>query len=327
MLIWAGLESLYLKALFVCDNKHKFFRRQAIHLFETISVYGRLDFSQSINNRVDNKFNKRGIMRTNIYIVYETTNLVNGKYYVGVHQQSDLEFDGYLGSGVAISRAIKKHKSCNFMRVILNVYYDSVEAFNREREIVNDEFVLNKNTYNLCVGGGPENQDEVSKAISEKSRKRSPASIETKRKISEANKNKVVVSCQGKKFAVLKTDPKWLSGEYVAESKGRSHSQESKNKISNSLKSMSKENRDKINLENSLRTKGVSRSQEIKDKISKSKKGGSRPPFSEEWRNNLSKSGTGKKHKMISVKCPHCDKIGAGGAMTRYHFDNCKFKK
>lgn len=30
--------------------------------------------------------------------------------------------------------------------------------------------------------------------------------------------------------------------------------------------------------------------------------------------------------KMKIVKCPHCDIKGSGGNMTRYHFDNCKFK-
>jgi len=30
----------------------------------------------------------------------------------------------------------------------------------------------------------------------------------------------------------------------------------------------------------------------------------------------------GKKHKQL--KCPHCSKIGANGAMQRWHFNNCK---
>ena len=28
-----------------------------------------------------------------------------------------------------------------------------------------------------------------------------------------------------------------------------------------------------------------------------------------------------------TFKCPHCEKIGGGGAMKRWHFDNCKDKK
>jgi hypothetical protein len=26
------------------------------------------------------------------------------------------------------------------------------------------------------------------------------------------------------------------------------------------------------------------------------------------------------------MECPHCKKVGKGGAMKRYHFDNCKQK-
>ena len=35
------------------------------------------------------------------HFVYETTNLINGKKYIGKHSTDDLN-DGYLGSGKAI---------------------------------------------------------------------------------------------------------------------------------------------------------------------------------------------------------------------------------
>jgi hypothetical protein len=40
----------------------------------------------------------------------------------------------------------------------------------------------------------------------------------------------------------------------------------------------------------------------------------------------LSASQLGKKHSLKQVICPHCEKLGSGPNMTRYHFGNCKSK-
>ena len=47
------------------------------------------------------------------YCVYLTTNKVNGKTYVGQHRYNKL-YDGYLGSGTLIRRAIAKYGKENF---------------------------------------------------------------------------------------------------------------------------------------------------------------------------------------------------------------------
>lgn len=41
-------------------------------------------------------------------------------------------------------------------------------------------------------------------------------------------------------------------------------------------------------------------------------------------REKLSASMKGKKHKRTEMTCPHCDLIGKGPNMKRYHFDKCK---
>lgn len=102
------------------------------------------------------------------HFTYKTTNLINGKTYIGVHSTNDLD-DGYIGCGVysqAYAVASKKHglKSAfidavvkygyfNFSREILKFYDSAAEAYEDERKIVDYNFVMRKDTYNIQIGG------------------------------------------------------------------------------------------------------------------------------------------------------------------------------
>ena len=86
------------------------------------------------------------------YTIYETTNLVNGKKYRGYHMTTDLN-DGYLGSGTAIGKAIKKHGKENFKKEILEFCGSAEEMIEREKFYVTTEWVKDKNNYNLQPGG------------------------------------------------------------------------------------------------------------------------------------------------------------------------------
>lgn len=86
------------------------------------------------------------------HFVYETTNLINGKKYIGKHSTDDLN-DGYLGSGKAIQQAIKKYGENNFSRTILKEFKTSEEAYMYEEEIITPEIIKSKNYYNMKPGG------------------------------------------------------------------------------------------------------------------------------------------------------------------------------
>jgi len=90
------------------------------------------------------------------HFLYETTNIRNNKTYVGVRSSKTDpmdSFDGYLGSGFVLKRAIKKYGKSSFTRKVL-VLCDSKEyAFYLESLYVNDSFVSNPNTYNMTTGG------------------------------------------------------------------------------------------------------------------------------------------------------------------------------
>lgn len=101
------------------------------------------------------------------YIVYQTTNLVNNKIYVGVHKtENPNTFDGYIGCGVNIKRpstyynpstafqyAVKKYGTKNFNRIILAIFDTEEEAYNLESQIVNKQFISRTDVYNSILGG------------------------------------------------------------------------------------------------------------------------------------------------------------------------------
>lgn len=87
------------------------------------------------------------------WIVYETRNLVSGKNYVGVHRQDGEGFDGYLGSGRALEGAVAKYGRKAFTRRTLFTYETPHEAYEKEREIVGQQFVDSTWTYNAKHGG------------------------------------------------------------------------------------------------------------------------------------------------------------------------------
>lgn len=141
------------------------------------------------------------------YTIYKITNMINGKIYIGKHQTNNLN-DGYFGSGIALVKAIKKYGKESFKKEILYVFNNALDMDNKEKEIITEEFVLRRDTYNLGVGGeggphfkGRRHTPETKKKLSSLNINRKPLSQEARQKISEANKRRVVTEETKKKIA------------------------------------------------------------------------------------------------------------------------------
>ena len=130
------------------------------------------------------------------YIIYKTTNLLNGQYYIGCHQTVDLS-DGYLGSGKYLRHAIKKYGKENFNFEILHFATSKEEMFFLERSLVNESVVNDPLSYNLKLGGSGGNPGIVgafagrkhSEESKEKQRQASLKQITTDQKRQKLSKN------------------------------------------------------------------------------------------------------------------------------------------
>lgn len=89
---------------------------------------------------------------SHLYILYKIINKVNNKFYIGVHKTTNIH-DDYFGSGNYIKAAIKKHGINNFKKEILDIFTNAKKAYKKERELVNEELIRNKNCYNIKIGG------------------------------------------------------------------------------------------------------------------------------------------------------------------------------
>jgi len=193
----------------------------------------------------------------NIVLNYITTNLLNGKQYIGMHSTNNIN-DSYLGTGKLILRAIKKYGRRNFKRDILFVLKDKRKAFDNEVDLIKEYNTVTPNGYNISPSGGfglnhvisEETRQKMSKSRIGKSpwnrdKKLLPLSKEHKRKISEAGKGK---------------------NNYMY---GKKHSKETKNKMSESKMGHTPWN------------KGIETLEEVKKKLSKSHQGQHSSPRTE----------------------------------------------
>jgi len=86
------------------------------------------------------------------HTVYKITNTINNMIYIGAHTTHNPN-DKYMGSGLYIGRALKKYGVEVFKKEILFLCETKEEMFQKEYDIVNEEFIRRNDTYNIVLGG------------------------------------------------------------------------------------------------------------------------------------------------------------------------------
>jgi len=196
-------------------------------------------------------------------VIYKTTNLVNGKIYVGQHYTSD--DDGYLGSGKLFLRALFKYGKENFIRETLE-FCTSSNVNEREIYWIDKLSATNKEIgYNFHEGGtggkvwgdvnpfqGMHHSIETKKILRLKNLGKT-VSEETKRKISKTETGRILSKETRRKIGEsqsgiknhrfgkhwTKEHNKQISEKMSGENNpmyGKTHNEEVKQKLSNMRK-------------------------------------------------------------------------------------------
>jgi len=95
------------------------------------------------------------------YIIYITINIINWKFYLGKHTTDNIN-DGYLGSGYILKKAIKKYGKENFIRMDIEFLNSEKEVNEREKQLVNSEFLIKFREHCYNVGSGGFGGDNIS---------------------------------------------------------------------------------------------------------------------------------------------------------------------
>ena len=86
------------------------------------------------------------------YVIYQITNNLNGKIYIGKHKTNNLD-DDYFGSGKYLHNAFKKYGLENFTKTILFYLQNEDEMNLLEKMVVTKEFCERDDVYNINTGG------------------------------------------------------------------------------------------------------------------------------------------------------------------------------
>lgn len=236
------------------------------------------------------------VVNAHIYIV---TNTLNDKQYVG---QTTVDSNKY-GHGLALQIAYDKHGKNNFTYERICSGINNRNTLNyMERFWIKVFNTISPNGYNIEEGGS--DKGNVSESTRQKLRDYNLGKViplEVRRKISN--------SLKGEKNPFYgKSHTPEAVAKIIAANVGKTFIHKESTKV-------------KIGLANAGKRNGMYGKKHTEETKAKFKD----RPVSRYW---LGKkiSDQQKSHLSIEKSCPHCNKIGKGNAMIRYHMDNCKFK-
>lgn len=194
-----------------------------------------------------------------LYLVYKTTHIPSGRFYIGRHKTRDLD-DGYLGSGTIISRLLRAHPRNEFIREILHFAANGDEMLDVEEQFIKE--VLDHPLCLNCTVGDPNKRGIVHH------------SIESKKRMSEAQKGRVHSEESKLKISLAKL--------------GKFHSPETREKIKRYAQDRTIAHR--VNHRTSLRLRWQEKRDEWIESFQK------RPPVSITTRKKMSGSHAGEKN-------------------------------
>lgn len=227
-------------------------------------------------------------MKKKFNYVYIITNKINGKQYIGDHSTDNLN-DYYFGSGkTALIPAIKKYGKKNFIKEILEFFNTKQEAFDAQEQYIKQYDTLSPNGYNISPKGGTQCNGGISEETKRKmSLARKNISEETRIKMRIAKRN-----ISEETHQKMRDNHKGFLGLHFSEESKQKISRSLKGKKKPPFSKEHKINISKSKIGKDSSFKGKSHTEETKKKISKSKTG---YKYSEERNAKISKSHLGKK--------------------------------
>jgi len=198
--------------------------------------------------------------------VYVTTNLIDGKKYIGDHSSDRLN-DGYLGSGIILAKAIKKYGRKNFKKEILEFFDTKKEAFDAQIKWINEYNTVRPNGYNISPAGGT----QCNAGYSNEMREKISHAVKKRYEEDPSYRERVIKATTGVKQSQETIEKR------IRKFRGKQRSEETKRKIGNANRGTKHSEKSRKNMSDAHKgqkawNKGIPMTEEQKLKISKTLK-------------------------------------------------------